>query len=44
MNEFDEMEQDELERAHRKKLNKEFEAFVKAVEHAVSQNDTRPRI
>lgn len=33
---FDEAEQDELERQHRKKLNKEFESFVKAVEHAVS--------
>lgn len=34
-NDFDEAEQDEIERQHRKKLNKEFEAFVKAVEAAV---------
>lgn len=31
---FDEEEQDELERQQRKKLNKEFESFVKAVEGA----------
>lgn len=35
-NDFDEAEQDEIERQHRKKLNKEFEAFVKAVEAAVN--------
>ena len=41
-NEFDETEQDELERQHRKKLNKEFEAFVKAVEFAVDLVHLRP--
>ncbi len=34
---FDETEQDEMERQHRKKLNKEFESFVKAVETATQE-------
>lgn len=38
------MEEDELERIARKKLNREFEQFVKAVEHAVSPGDRRRRV
>ena len=42
-NEFDETEQDELDRQHRKKLNKEFEAFTRAVEYAVGEAYSDPR-
>lgn len=40
--EFDEEEQDELERQHRRNLNKAFESFVKAVEFAVEISLLRP--